>query len=263
MITSKDLQIIFIALYDNNPSGYNTAFRNAGYDVPANAVQAKRYVVPIMYDLYFSNPYKLQNIMNEAPWNPNAGNYTTANGDMRQILLGYLKEKINTGDGNQKLTLAQIQDWLFGNQTTVVEQTVTTPSTAGAVAGVVGSSIFAIAVIVFAIILVRNFKGNKKAIIFTLIGAVVLLLIAVYLIYKSAKNITAGSATSTSTTSGHGGISDLLGNASGLLGGWWTNIFGGGGGGTTNAQEIGCDPTECDPNRIGYNMCGDQWYPCG
>lgn len=228
MITARDLQTIFIVLYDNNPQGYNSAFIDAGYPVPANANSAKRYVVRLMYDLYFSNPAKLQSIMNGAGWNPNAGNYTTSGGDLREILLGYLKEKIVSPEGTAKINLAQLQDWLFGNQTTVTNQTVTEGSVMGAWAGVVGGALLAVISVWFASILMRNFKGNKKATIGIVLGAVVLILLAGFIIYRSGSKIVAGSSTTTSTSTGHGGVTDLLGNASGFLGGWWSSIFGGG-----------------------------------
>lgn len=229
MITEKDLQIVFIVFYDNNATGYNQAFTNAGYSVPSDVTAAKKYVVRKMYDLYRSKPAELKRIMDGVEWENDTANYTTQQGDVRARMWGFLQQNITPSATGKGQLWTNLQSWLFGNQQTVTQQTVTTPSNAGAIAGVVGFSVLGIGVIVMAIILARRFASNTKALWITIIGAFVLLIIIGWLIYKSASKITSGSATTTSTTTGHGGLTDILGSVGAIFtAGWWSNIFGGG-----------------------------------
>lgn len=157
MIFDKDLQIAFIVLYDNNPAGYHQAFKNAGYSVPTGRISAKHFIVKEMYRLYFNDPGTLRNIVNSVAWNPNAGNYTTDNGDLRDTILAYMKDNITLNGNAQRINWENLQGWLFGNQETVVTQTTTTPpSTFPAIIGYV---FIGIAIVALAFISIRMLKA--------------------------------------------------------------------------------------------------------
>lgn len=162
MITSRDLQIIFIIFYDNNVAKYNQAFKDAGYPVPVSPVQAKAYVVKKMYDLYLNSPAKLNSIMSSVGWNYSANNYTT-NPQVYAGIQKFLQSNFSAFS-NQKIDLSNIwggvQGFLFGNQQTVTAQIITTPvSTAGtSTAAIFGYSVLGVVVLIIVIMAFRYFR---------------------------------------------------------------------------------------------------------
>lgn len=100
---------------------------------------------------------------------------------------------------------------------------------------------------------------NKKTVVIIVALVVILILAGLAFWYFSKQSGQTQTSTGTSTSSGSGGLLNGLGGF-GNIGAWWGNLFGGG---STNSTEVGCDPSACDPDRTGYNMCGDQWFPCG
>lgn len=160
MITSRDIQIIFIIFYDNNVARYNQAFKNAGYPVPNSSVQAKAYVVKKMYDLYLNSPSQLNSIMNSVGWNPNANNYTT-NPDTYAKVQKFLQDNFSSTFASSKIDFNNlwggIQGFLLGNQQTVTAQIVTTPvNTSGSTtSAVIAYSLLALATVGLVIVAVK------------------------------------------------------------------------------------------------------------
>lgn len=156
MITDTDLKVVFLIYYDNNPSGFNAAFQSAGYNVPTDPETAKVFAVKQMYDLYISNPAKLQSIMSMVPWDYANPNYTNLN-NLRDNVQQYLYSNLN---GLPNPSTSKIGDWiqntLFGNHQTVVTQTQTTPINTGTgSAAIIGYSVLGAAVVVMVIFSLR------------------------------------------------------------------------------------------------------------
>lgn len=150
MIKAQDLQGLFIILYDNNADAYNSAFVSAGYDVPASATEAKKFVVKTMYDLFLTNPERLRSIIGNIRWDPQAGNYTTRE-DVRERVMGYLSFVLGNNTSNKiNLNWDNVQGWLFGNAETIVTQVNATPaSNIGAIIGLVFLGIAVVVLVIF------------------------------------------------------------------------------------------------------------------
>lgn len=157
MVTSTDLKVVFIVLYDNNPSGFKQAFANAGYSIPNDDAKAKEYILSLMYSLYFSNPEKLRIIMNDVPWNFKANNYTAING-VRDRIMNYMNE--NLPAPTSKIDGTTLLGILFGNHAAVITSVQSTPiansSSGWAIAGYISLGVLAIVLIVVGI---RKYRG--------------------------------------------------------------------------------------------------------
>lgn len=157
MITATDLKLIFIIFYDNNPSGFNQAFANNGYSIPSTPVQAKKYVVGQMYDLYLNNPSKLKQIMDSVGWDNNNTNYTNQ-GNVRQTILNYLKSNIQS-TATSKVDWGSIGSLLFGNHDTVSTQVTSTPvQSSTSTLAIIGYIFLGIMVVVLVIVSVRMLR---------------------------------------------------------------------------------------------------------
>lgn len=150
MIKAQDLQGLFIILYDNNSDAYNSAFVSAGYNVPPSAIEAKKFVVKKMYDMYMTDPERLRSIIGNIRWNPEANNYTTRE-DVRERVMGYLSFVLGNNTSDKiNLNWDNVQGWLFGNQSTIVTQVNSTPaSNLGVVIGLVFLGIAVVVLVIF------------------------------------------------------------------------------------------------------------------
>lgn len=158
MISNNDLRIIFQVHYDNNPTAYNQAFKDAGFDVPSDVKGARTYVLSNMLRLYFSNPSLLEAIMGNVSWNENANNYTTQN-DLKGKIQSYLASNIPNPNTSPvgKFDWSSIQGLLFGNHQTVTQQTTVTPvQSSASTLAIVGYSVLGIMVVVLVIFLIRK-----------------------------------------------------------------------------------------------------------
>lgn len=157
MITSTDLRVIFIILYDNNPIGYNDAFTNAGYSVPYTASDAKKYILSQMYTLYMNNPGRLQQIMGSVPWDYSANNYTNKPG-VQAGVMQYLQSNLPQTTG--KFNWTDISGVLFGNHDTIATQVSNTPVNSGtSTLAIIGYVFLGIMVVVLVIVAIRYLKG--------------------------------------------------------------------------------------------------------
>jgi len=153
MITSTDLRIVFIILYDNNPNAYNDAFTNAGYSVPYGANEAKKFVTGKMYDLYISNPNLLKKIIGSVGWNYSAGNYTTQ-GDVQAKVMQYLQNSLPAS--TSRFNWSDISGVLFGNHDTIATQVSTTPVSSGTGTwAIIGYVFLGIMVVVLVFVAIR------------------------------------------------------------------------------------------------------------
>ena len=158
MITLTDLKVLFVIFYDNNPSGYNQAFANAGYSIPSDSVSAKNFVIGQMYSLYLNNPDKLKAIMDNVSWDYNNRNYTN-NGDVRGKLFEYFKRNTTTPNAVGKIDWGNIETLLFGNHTTIVSQANSNPSSpTKSIWGILGYLGIGVLALILVIVLVRTLR---------------------------------------------------------------------------------------------------------